>query len=245
MVRMQFTKANLDSLTLQPTEKGLKAVLLLSAPLTTELAEDLKCGFVYDTAGNPREHIKAVPLDHVIRDVDIHLPSGTSEGAFDALRPELIHSIKVTKEDEFKLSVSMRVHVCGKNFDLLSFAETWSKKEFEFALTSLQESFDFSGDNPGSTAVDMSSGEVVQAGGPLFSCEHCDAEIELTPDGTGHVLEGGEVAECKHPSARKVAEEGGGPALASAREVNGRKKRKVQQIRTPEEIEEDVDVVVQ
>jgi hypothetical protein len=214
---MQFTKANLDSLTLQPTEKGLKAVLLLSAPLTTDLADAIKCGFVYDSQGNPREHIKAVPLDHVIRDVDVHLPSGTSEGAYDVFRPELIHSIKVTKEDEFKLSVSMRAHVCGKNFELLSFAETWSKKEFEFAVTSLQNEFDFSGDNPGGTEVDMTSGRPVEADGPLFKCEHCDADAELTPDG---------------------------PALASAREVNGRKKRKPRETQKPdlEAVEESVSV---
>lgn len=223
--RMNFAESELKTLTLQPTEKGLKAILFIEADLSAEAAEHLNASYVFDAKGNAREGIKGLSLDRTLRDVDFALGD-----MGEAYRPDMIHAFKVTSEGT-DARVSFRVHISDKNGELLEFAEGVNKDSFESAIVASQGIFDWSAENPGGTAVDMASGEKVgerASEGPLFACELCDQEVPLTEDGSGHVIDAdtGEIVECKHPSANAGRKSKADGVLASASDMGVKKQRK-------------------
>jgi hypothetical protein len=214
--RIHFTDASLTKLTLSPGDKGLKAILDLKATLTPDIAAHLKCGHHYENNGNPREHTNNFALDVILRDVDLIIPSPYQEADYLEVRPEMVWKFKAEKVDEFKYELKMIVHVYGKDDDMLHFAQKFNKREFELAIRSLQMEFDLTAENPGGSQLDMSGkkddDDDAEAGdaeseGPLFaSCVHCDTEVPLTEDRTGHVGEDGEVIPCSHPAGQPSRE---------------------------------------
>lgn len=218
--RIQFQDCSVEQLTIDPAEKGSTAVLVLAAPLGKDNAELLRCGYLYKTNGDAHEMQEGHSISNMMRDVDLCLP--TLNGALEHFLPELIWKFKVVNNGP-GLGVRFRVQCKSNHLDLAEFVLRTNKETFECAIVSAQGEFDFTGENPGGTAVDMGSRTVDQ--GPLFACPDCDADIPLNADGTDHTdPETGEVRRCLHPSAEQVAARNGGPALASAIEVDGRKK---------------------
>ena len=252
MARIHFTNASLTKLTLSPGDKGLKAILDLKATLTPEIAGHLKCGHHYEANGNPREHTHNFGLDVILRDVDLVVPSPYQQDAYLEVRPEMIWKFKGEKVDEFKYELKMIVHVFGKDEEMMHFAQKYNKKEFELAIRSLQMEFDLTAENPGSTQVDMSGKDEdddsedagdAEASGPLFSCPFCDSETPLTEDGTGHIVEGGEVVECKHPSAQTVKDKAPLPTAQSMGAGRGRKRQgRTPELPSPDEVDAEVTV---
>lgn len=215
--RMSFQESELKSLTLQPTEKGLKAILFIEAELNQENAEHLKASWVFDAKGNAREGMKGLSLDRTLRDIDFALGD-----LGETYRPDMVHAFKVVSEG-IAATVSFRVHVSGKNGELLEFAQSVNKDKFACGLLSAQHEFDWTAEAPGGTAVDMKTGEKVP---PMFACELCDQEVELTEDGSGHIVDGGEVVECKHPSANAARQSKADGVLASAADMGVKKQKK-------------------
>lgn len=201
---LQFTQAHIESLTFQPAEKDPTASLVLSANLTPELAAIMRCKeAVFTGEGKPHPHVTRLDLGEAkLRDVDLSLPSLVNDGAFDTYRPEMIYGFRV-EVDGMLVRLNMRARIKGRYDELVVFLAGVNKDDFEFAIRSMQQEFDWSGSGGTGTRVELSAGEVT---GPLFAqvsnggpCLHCDTEVPKNADGM-HMLNGELVAcenECK------------------------------------------------
>lgn len=240
MARISFTEASLIDLNFPKTAKGLKGVMLISAPLSMELAEQLKCKQVFQPNGDPVGIIEGVSLKTKLRDVVLHFPDGKS------FRPEIIWKLNIKSINDIKLAITFRAHVNGdaEAFELLELRKQYLNVKFDCAITSLQAEFDFSGEAAGGTPVSM-SGEEEQdedaeatQGTLLTQCQHCLAGIQIDPGGSTHTLADGITVQCSDiPRSRP-------PALASITQMGGRRGRpkKVQPEPTEKEIEQGVEV---
>jgi hypothetical protein len=163
---LQFNQAHIESLTFQPAEKDPTASLVLSANLTPELAATMRCQeAVFDSQGKPHPHVTRLDLGEAkLRDIDLSLPSTAHEGAFDVYRPELIYGFRV-EVNGMLVRLHMRARIKGRYDELVIFLAKVNKDDFEFAIRSLQQEFDWTGSGGTGQRVDMSAGEVT---GPLF-----------------------------------------------------------------------------
>lgn len=186
--RITFDRCTIEQFTIDPAEKGPTAVLVLSAPLSKANADLLKCGYLFKSNGDAYEMQEGHSIANMLRDTDLLLP--TPSGAWEHIRPEMIWRFKITNEGS-GLGVKFRAQCKSNHLDLAEFVLRMNKDTFECALLSAQGEFDFTGSNPGGTAVDMSGPNSRVSDGPLF----------------------------KQPDEQE-------PPLASAQQVDGRRKRK-------------------
>lgn len=247
MRRILFTEATLKELNFPDTQRELKAVCVITAPLEAETARLLKCGHLFKGNGDPIDAVGPYTPDIKLSDIELQLPSGTNDG-LDNYRPELIRGFQIKPKDDLHLQVTFRAHITGveRAATLLDSRTKYLGKKFECVIRSLQEEFNFSEDTEG-TPVNMSGTGEKESNGPLFTpkpCELCDLDIPRNEDGKH--MKDGELRDCPRPVER---EEKPGPVLASMREVNGGKsgpKRrsdgKGPQAPDPKEIEDSVSV---
>ena len=240
---MKFQAAECDKLTHYAVEKGYKTVVPIRAPLTMELAETLGCTGVYTREGGIPETFGGQTLTNKLRDCDFSLPSGTVDDQPEGYRPEIIWKFDIDV-DKNKLFVSFLVHIFDREFDLIAWHRKWGSGTFECVVIGPQGQFDFTGEQPGGTQVDMGSGKKVE--GPLFEkkvCNHCVAGTKGTEDGSGHITDEGEVVACDDPPANGVKGSSEG-SLASASEMKrkGRGKGKATDLPSEEEIKAGVTV---
>src|SRR5690349_2683967 len=99
--RLNFSDARIESITLVPTEKDPKCVLLLAASLLPDNAALLGCEWAFKD-GIPREGLQDMALDGILRDVELHLPVGTRLSEYDFYFPELIHKWKLKRVQDAK-----------------------------------------------------------------------------------------------------------------------------------------------
>jgi hypothetical protein len=246
MARLNFKETTLTSFDLQPTDRsGLKSILHINTRLTPEIADLLKCSYAFDGAGNPREHIDSFALDIKLRDIDFVVPSATIDGQWEEWRCELVWKFKIKKEDDFRLNLEFRVHISGDGRwrEIGEFAEAFCKRNFECAIRSLQTDFDFTAENPGGTAVDMSADDseddepARDANGKLFVCQHCQAGLQLDAGGATHTTSDGEVVPCADVPFKANA-----PALASAAQMGAKRKKRTVRAINEAEVAETVTV---
>lgn len=204
--RLSFSDARIESITLVPTEKEPKCVLLMAASLLPDAAELLGCDWAYKE-GIPREGLQDLALNGILRDVELHLPTGSDMAQYESYFPELIHKFKLKRVQDAKLEVTFRVHETRRFADLLELLAAVNKESFEAAIRPRQgELFE------GGTRVDLSGGED-QAGqardrqpkASVYACELCAKDVPLNEDGTQHIDDDGVVTECRHPSALATA----------------------------------------
>lgn len=232
---MQFSRAEIVSLTFCPNEKkDPTASLKLSAELTPELAEKMRCReAVFRPDDKPHPNVTRLDLGGAtLRDIDLTLPSSTMEGAFDTYRPEDISSFRI-EVDGMLVRLYMLARIKGRYLELVDFLEKQNTDNFEMAIRSMQQEFDWSGKGGTGERVDMSAAGKKERQGPLFeqpACVHCDAETPRNADGM-HMIEGDLVAcprpnpEASNEGEKRIAD---GPALPAIHETNGgRRKRQL------------------
>jgi hypothetical protein len=261
---LQFANGRIKTLTLTPNDrKNVTASLTLSGSLTPELAEKMRCKeAVFRPDGHPHSSVTRLDLGGaILRDIDFDLPSMTMPGGFDRFRPEDIGSFRVDV-DGMLVRISMLVRIKGRYLELVDFVEKQNTDEFEFAVRSLQEEFDWNGAGGAGDRVEMSSGASgkKENQGPLFqqpTCVHCDREVPRNY--TGHHMVGDELVACPRPLVATLTDEpeasnegekeeaSNEPALPAIHVVgSGRgpkqRNRRQPEIPTAEEIEDSVTV---
>jgi hypothetical protein len=183
---LQFDKAEIARLELAPAEKDPTASLVLSARLTPELAEKMRCrDAIFNAEDKPHASVTRLDLgDAKLRDVDLSLPSATGvEGAYDWYRPELIYGFRA-EVDGMIVRMHMRVRFKGRYADLVDFLEAKGTSQFDFGIRSLQTEFDWTGKDAGGTAVEMNGAAGrKEEQGPLFNGD-ANAEAEASGDST-------------------------------------------------------------
>lgn len=231
---MQFRSANIESLTFTPADKDPTASLVLSANLTPELAAVMGVeASIFDGDGKPRPRATRIDFTELkLRDIDLSLPSPTSEGAYDLYRPELIYGFRV-EVDGMLVRLHLRARVKGRYDELTMFLAGINKDDFDFAIRALQQEFDWSGQGGTGTAVEMGGAKI---DGPLFdapACVHCDAEVPRNTDGF-HMI-GGELVACPRPNPEAEAgDKSDGPALPAIHVVGSGRGPKQRNRRQPE-----------
>lgn len=123
--------AKLESIQFLPTEKGIKAVVIMCWPLTDGHTEALGCAYVFDKKGIPQEGLNDVAIDLIVREGQVML-----HGI--AYRPELIHKFKVYKEGDQGLWCQARLHFSSRHEDLLNFLTTVQKDDVRFSISPAQ-----------------------------------------------------------------------------------------------------------
>jgi hypothetical protein len=213
---LQFDKAEIARLELTPTEKDPTASLVLSARLTPELAEKMRCrDAIFNAKDKPHASVTRLDLgDAKLRDVDLSLPSATGvEGAYDWYRPELIYGFRA-EVDGMIVRMHMRVRFKGRYADLVDFLEAKGTSQFDFGIRSLQTEFDWTGKDAGGTTVEMNGAAGrKEEQGPLFACIHCDNGVPRNADGM-HMLDG-DLRDCPRPNP----ETSGEPAMPAIHQV--------------------------
>ena len=139
---INFRYAELTGVNLQPTEDGPKAVLLVTARLTPQLAEKIgRKEMFYDEKGVARD-FDSCKLPLIVRQFD--LIAEYSGEAFD-FRPEKARGFIVTRstgkgDDTTQIELSFRVHVASENDvdHAFSLFRTANKEEISVKLTSQQ-----------------------------------------------------------------------------------------------------------
>ena len=237
---LQFDQAHIESLTFQPAEKDPTASLVLSANLTPELAATMLCReAVFTAEGKPHPHVTRLDLGEAkLRDIDLSLPSVAHEGAFDVYRPELIYGFRV-EVDGMIVRLHMRARVKGRYDELVCFLAQINKDDFEFAIRSLQQEFDWSGKGGTGTRVELSGGGEVR--GRLFDedksapepdCVFCQQGVPKNADGKH--IDGKSLWSCEVSNAVEKQE----PALPAMHVVGSgrgpKKQRRRGDVESPE-----------
>lgn len=146
---IDFRYAELTGVNLQPTEDGPKAVLLVTARLTPQLAEKIgRKEMFYDEKGIARD-FDSCKLPLVFRQFDLIAQYG--DETFD-FRPEKARGFIVTRstgkgDDTTQIDLSFRVHVASENDvdHAFSLFRTANKEEIGVKLTSQQGELDLTG----------------------------------------------------------------------------------------------------
>lgn len=212
-----------------PGENEPTHVLTLHAPLTLALAEFLKCkDLAFDVHDQPRKFEGKIGLTHELEDVEIKMPGfmGTS----DPMRPTKVWKFRISRDTELALGLDFRAHFKGiaEQTILNDLLTQFNKEEFDFQIVSLQgELFPEQPVHDGSgTRVDMSAAESESDDEPQESdaaeedkipddlCVSCENSIPLNPPPHGDFHTNG--LKCKRANEA---------ALASATQVNGRRRR--------------------
>lgn len=134
---LRLTGATIEEINLQPTDKEPKAVLVITAPLAAELAQQLDCReMFFDGNGVPRAFEGAVGLTHLLKDrvVETELTG--------PLFADLAHKFRIGHSSDTELTVTIRLHFTGTQAlqTLLSFFETTNKQPFDVTIAPEQGS---------------------------------------------------------------------------------------------------------
>lgn len=104
---LKLAGAVIEEISLQPTEKEPKAILVVSAPLTPAIAMVLDClEMFYDAHVTPRPFEGHVGLSHLLKETSLTMGAET-------LTPDLVHKFRVNHESDIMLRVSCRIHLTG------------------------------------------------------------------------------------------------------------------------------------
>lgn len=206
---LQFTEARIEKFSVTPAD-DVKGVLGIAATMTREHAETLNCDYLLNGTVVREGLGDSIPLDIELQNVELHLPERST------MFPETVHKLKLRRIPDAKFELAFLAHLPEHNIlELVEFVTKTNKDSFECAIRSRQgELFE------GGTRVDLSS-EPKEKQDPLFACPHCDADMPLTEDGSGHVNEDGEVIPCVHPSATAVRALKKSGSVASKRQMAG------------------------
>lgn len=150
-MKLRINKATIEQLNYYPGEDAPSCVLVLKAPLTEKLADQLRCKeVVYTADGVIRSSIEGkISLSLSVEEADLNLGQSTS------VSPNQIHKWKIERKEEgsgdardTRLSVTFRSKFSGKEPGriLQNFLNSINNSDFALTIDAKQESFDFEGD---------------------------------------------------------------------------------------------------
>lgn len=215
---MQFKGAKLKTITFTPNaKKEPTASLALSADLTPELAEIMRCkDSIFRADGKPHPNITRHDIDGILRDVELSLPVNDENGEYhhhDTYVPEDIASFRV-EVDGMLVRLHMLSRIKGRYLELVDFLAKTNTDSFEFGVRSRQSEFDFSG-KIGGTSVPVGGDKAGNAekNGPLFTGPECIGdkatclwcERGIPKNDAGRHMHNGELVECDTEAKREPA----------------------------------------
>lgn len=104
---LKLAGATIEEISLQPTEKEPKGILVVSAPFTPAIAVALDClEMFYDPHMTPRQFEGHVGLGHMLKETTLTIGAET-------FTPDLVHKFRVNHESDIALRVSCRIHLSG------------------------------------------------------------------------------------------------------------------------------------
>lgn len=218
---LELHEATSHEMSTYPTEKGFKGVLEVSAPFGTDLADILGVrNQFFDQKDMPYAFTGNIGLTHLWKAVEIGIDDGLSP-----IRPDLVHKLKVEHAGDLKLNLKLKIHFSEGHVDLVYDWFRQNKKEpYTLSIVPLQEEM-----FPGGDRVELSAGDgrtVQEVGAAHVACPHCGDDAPLSADGTEHVLDGGELVPCTHPSEAAVRDnEAENATLARAGQMRQRKEQ--------------------
>ena len=151
---LKLAGATIEEITLQPTEKEPKAVLVVSARFTTEQAEVLDCrDMFYDGKGTPRLFEGHVGLPHLLKETVLTI--GPTIGPV-SLMPDLAHKFRVGHDNDVSLRLTCRIHLSGPAYLqlLLDFFSGTNKEPFDLELAPRQGQLFAEGQEPANDAAE-------------------------------------------------------------------------------------------
>lgn len=139
--------ATTTDVSLVPTKKFFKMVLVIEAPCTAEQADILGMGWLFDQGANPREfggNVKAVGEE---ANAEITLTGKATAGV--TILTERVAHISMARIEKTGMILAARIHLPEvkpkKLVELLEFLSTMNKTPFELIVTPAQRSMDFGG----------------------------------------------------------------------------------------------------
>lgn len=161
---LKLPRAKIVDMTKYPKNPEPSRVLTLTLPLTTELADVLKCReMCYDLNDNQRKFDGGFGLEHELTDCEIKLTR--ENGSLLPLSPKTIRKFRIGHDAKDRLTLTLRVHFSGYGQLLEEWSDEINDKEFDASVLSLQgELFPAPGTEnqdgaAGGKRVDMSAGD--------------------------------------------------------------------------------------
>ena len=103
--QLTIANATIEEWTHRKTKKdGLKVNFTVSAPLPKLLAEQLRCGGIYDN------DTKRVDLTHKLKNVELVVPIPGVDGGFGSFFPDVLYAFHALR-DEQQFTIDFSVHV--------------------------------------------------------------------------------------------------------------------------------------
>ncbi len=201
---MEIKGASIVSTSGNPADPEPTTVLVLEAPVTVDMADMLKCRYLYTLNDQPVKFEGSIKLPLELGEDEGELSLSLITGARVTLRPLKIHNFKVSHVNDLRLGVEFRAHFKGvaDGQQINEFLHATNKTEFVCWVGSTQgELFadaPAAGDGPaGGKRVNMSgAAEAAPIKGPLVDakpakektgCKACDAGIPMQETGDSHV----------------------------------------------------------
>ena len=238
---LKLKKAKIVDITKYPKSPEPSRVLTIQLPLTTTLADALKCkDMCYDINDNQRKFEGGFGFDYELTNVEIKLERAS--GAMMPLSPKAIKRFRIGHDGKENLIATLRVHFVGYGNALEEWSDEINDKEFDAAIMSLQgELFPVGGSEnkegqAGGKRVDMSGGgpidemtanlarsergyneeEIASEFGPKDGpCVSCNNEIPFEDD-----------TKTTHVTGQACARSAGASLAAAATVSGGTKKRR-------------------
>lgn len=176
--QLKLHKCTIESKEWFPKNPEPTTVLVIEAPLTTVIADVLKCrAMAFSLNDEPNRFEGGFGLEHEVSEVEIKVSA--PGGGLISLFPKVVKKFRIEHDSKDNLMVKLRAHFSGYSDAITKWCDETNTKEFEFLLLSLQgELFEVpaKGDGPeGGTRVDMSPA----GDGPEPTCMPCAAGVPL------------------------------------------------------------------
>jgi len=132
--------ANTSDVSLVPTKKFFKMVLVIEAPCTPDQADLLGLGWLFDQASNPREFGGTVKAVGELPQAEITLAAKTIPAL--SIRTERVAHVSMARIEKHGMILTARIHLpelkAKKLVELLEFLSTINKESFELVITPAQ-----------------------------------------------------------------------------------------------------------
>ena len=191
--QLTIENASIEEWTHRRTKKdGLKVNFTVSAPLPKLLAEQLRCGGIYEN------DTTRIDLSHKIKDAGLIVPIPGVEGGFSEFFPDVLYAFKA-KRDEQQFTIEFACHVTVRAEELHEIFKG-SSEVFELSLRPRQGQL-----FGGGTRVDVTSTPTTESDS---GCIACNNDIPMAEGRPGWHDSGAQCTRsiADHPDAAPLAQ---------------------------------------
>jgi hypothetical protein len=135
--QLNLTKCSIVTRDWYPKDPEPTTVLVVEAPLTTVIADVLKCrAMAFNLNDEPNRFEGGFGLEHEVSDVEIKV--STPNGALVSLYPTVVKKFRIGHDAKDNLTITLRAHFSGYSAAITEWCEETNCREFEFSLLALQ-----------------------------------------------------------------------------------------------------------